>query len=48
VPIGDIAALTGLDLGPLVAADRFTAPAPVGVGSRDRWVRLDALTGVQL
>ncbi|GAA3249859.1 hypothetical protein GCM10017691_61210 [Pseudonocardia petroleophila] len=48
VPVEDIAVLTGLDLGPLVAADRFAAPAPVGVGPRDRWVPLGSLTEVRL
>ena len=56
VPILDIATLTGLDLGPLVAADRLPAPAPVsaddlGAGSVEidrRWLRLRRLADVRL
>jgi len=48
VPIADIATLTGLDLGPLVAADRFSVLAPVGARSRERWVRLDTPAAIQL
>lgn len=47
VPVGDIAVLTGLGLGPLVAADRFTAlvpqagaDGPADRGPRAGWVRL--------
>ena len=55
VPIMDIATLTGLDLGPLVAADRLPAPAPVsaddlGEGSAEierRWIRLLRLADVR-
>ncbi len=39
VPIPDIASLTGLDLGPLVAADRLPVPAPTAARSL-RWTRL--------
>lgn len=48
VPIADIVTLTGLDLGPLVAADRFPVPPPEGTRSRDRWVLLDTPSGIQL
>lgn len=48
VPIVDIVALTGLDLGPLVAADRFPVPTPMGTRSRDRWLLLDAPARIQL
>ena len=56
VPILDIATLTGLDLGPLVAADRLPAPAPVsaddlGAGSVEidrRWIRLLHVSDVRL
>lgn len=41
VPVEDIAGLTGLDLGPLVAADRLLAPAPSATRQR-RWIRLDS------
>ena len=42
VPVVDLVALTGLDLGPLVAADRFVqAPGPSGADlQEDRWVQL--------
>ncbi len=42
VPVADVVALTGVDLGPLVAADRFVpAPGPSGVDlQQDRWVPL--------
>jgi endonuclease G len=48
VPISDIATLTGLDLGPLVAADRFRTPAPAGAEGRQRWLRLDTPSAIQL
>jgi endonuclease G len=48
VPISDIATRTGLDLGPLVAADRFQVPAPAGARERERWVRLNNPTAIQL
>lgn len=48
VPITDIAALTGLDLGPLVAADRLRVPAPAGTRERERWVHLDTPAAIQL
>ena len=56
VPIADIATLTGLDLGPLVRADRFPFPAPVPAGeltsaaavSQGRWVRLYDESDIQL
>lgn len=47
VPVADIAALTGLDLGPLVAADRLPDPGPIPVDGlspavlAERWARLD-------
>jgi endonuclease G, mitochondrial len=45
VPVSDVSTLTGLDLGPLPAADRYTAPAvPGGVPAPGRmgpaWTRL--------
>lgn len=48
VPITDIATLTGLDLGPLVAADRLLVPASTGAGPRDRWNRLSTAAEIQL
>jgi endonuclease G len=56
VPVVDVATLTGLDLGPLVAADRMPAPAtalPVDLarGSavlETRWVRLVRASDVRL
>lgn len=46
VPVADVAALTGLDLGPLVDADVLT---PVlSRGARERWVLLGAPTDVTL
>ncbi|OZM78871.1 DNA/RNA endonuclease [Pseudonocardia sp. MH-G8] len=48
VPIADVGALTGLDLGPLVGADRFPVPAAAGDRWQDRWVRLDALSAMRL
>lgn len=47
VPIADIAGLTGLDLGPLVAADRLPVPAP-SAGRAVRWVRLEAYENIRL
>ncbi|GAA3568526.1 hypothetical protein GCM10022197_25960 [Microlunatus spumicola] len=46
VPVADVAALTGLDLGPLVAADRLptTTVAPM----ETRWVRLERVRDVTL
>ena len=54
VPLPDIAVLTGLDLGPLAAADRMPAPAPVpadeltaeAVGTR--WVLLPEPSAIRL
>lgn len=42
VPVADVAALTGLDLGPLVAADRLPAGAVTGAlpAPRHHWVEL--------
>lgn len=45
VPVADIAALTGLDLGPLTAADRLTATRAAATGApevtpHDRWLPL--------
>lgn len=56
VPIMDIATLTGLDLGPLVAVDRMPAPGPMSAADLDigsaeidrRWVRLRHLSDVRL
>ena len=56
VPIADIATLTGLDLGPLVAADRLPAPVPLPAGALvpataaalGRWRRLDSTSDIQL
>ncbi|MFJ8039742.1 DNA/RNA non-specific endonuclease [Kitasatospora sp. NPDC096147] len=43
-PVADIAVLTGLDLGPLPAADRYRpAPAPEGAPPRHRWTELSEL-----
>lgn len=46
VPVADVATLTGLDLGPLVAADRLpvTPVAPTAT----RWVRLEHVRDVSL
>ena len=41
VPLVDIATLTGLDLGPLLTADRMPAPAPVPPDQLDRTVAGD-------
>jgi endonuclease G len=46
VPVADVATLTGLDLGPLVAADRL--PAPTVVPTETRWVRLEHVRDVVL
>ena len=56
MPIADIATLTGLDLGPLVAADRFPsavrAPAEVltsaTAASSGRWRQLHDLADIRL
>lgn len=56
VPLVDIATLTGVDLGPLLAADRMGAPAPVPAptlraGSAEvgnRWIELRDLSDMQL
>jgi endonuclease G len=56
VPIADIATLTGLDLGPLVAADRLPAPVPLPAGALvpataaalGRWRRLVSASDIQL
>lgn len=45
VPVADVATLTGLDLGPLVDADRLPDQVPTGAlpAPRQRWVELDTL-----
>lgn len=55
VPIVDIAGLSGLDLGPLITADRFAGaqPVPVPQLQRDssrvsRWRRLDRFDAIEL
>jgi len=48
VPIADIITLTGLDLGPLVAADRSPVPASAGARLGERWVRLDTPSAIRL
>jgi endonuclease G len=56
VPIADIATLTGLDLGPLVDADRFPAAVRVSAdmltsataAASGRWVQLHDLTDIRL
>jgi len=56
VPVVDIATLTGLDLGPLVEADRMPAPAtalpedlaPGSAALETRWVRLVRVSDVLL
>lgn len=57
VPVVDVASLTGLDLGPLVAADRMPAPASTALpedlerGSavlETRWIRLRHVSDVVL
>ena len=56
VPVVDIATLTGLDLGPLVAADRLPVPAaaravelaPGSAVLETRWVRLTRVSDVVL
>jgi endonuclease G len=56
VPVADIATLTGLDLGPLVEADRMPAPttalpvdlAPGSAALETRWVRLVRVSDVTL
>ena len=47
VPIADLAALTGIDLGPLPAADRLPAPAQTATGE-SRWRRLRQLSNQAL
>lgn len=47
VPISDIAALTGLDLGPLLAADRLSVPTPTPSRSI-RWTELGVLDDIRL
>jgi endonuclease G len=44
VPVRDVAELTGLDLGPLVAADRL----PVGLAPAARWRQLHDLQAIRL
>lgn len=48
VPVADIAQLTGLDLGPLPAADRYSAPRGAIEGSAARWREIGGFTDVQL
>ncbi|HEX8498322.1 MAG TPA: DNA/RNA non-specific endonuclease [Actinomycetales bacterium] len=50
VPVADVEALTGLDLGPLVAADQLPAGAPTGAlpAPRDRWVELTEAGSIRL
>jgi endonuclease G, mitochondrial len=54
VPLVDIATLTGLDLGPLQAADRLPSPAPVPPGdlgpsvTSERWVLLRRSSDMRL
>ena len=56
VPVVDIASLTGLDLGPLVAADRIPVPAPAlveqlsteGAVAAARWTRLSRYSDIRL
>ncbi|MCB7135551.1 DNA/RNA non-specific endonuclease [Cellulosimicrobium marinum] len=49
VPVGDVKALTGLDLGPLVAADVLVpAPAAAGVADRAGWRELGVRSDVVL
>ena len=54
VPLVDIATLTGLDLGPLLAADRMAAPAPVPADQLDRtaagerWILLHRRSEIQM
>ncbi len=49
VPVEDVAGLTGLDLGPLVAADVLVLPAgDPAPGRRGRWRELGSLDEVAL
>jgi endonuclease G len=54
VPLVDIATLTGLDLGPLPAADRLPSPAPVPAGDlsstvlSERWLLLHRSSDMRL
>jgi endonuclease G len=54
VPLVDIVALTGLDLGPLLAADRLPSPEPVPAGDLspaavgERWVLLHRSSDIRL
>ena len=50
VPVGDIATLTGLDLGPLVAADRLGDHADVGLPLpvAVTWIRLRTVADIRL
>ncbi len=56
VPVLDVASLTGLDLGPLVAADQLPAPAPAAAGQLDteaataagRWLTVTRYTDIRL
>lgn len=47
VPVSDIAALTGLDLGPLTAADRYSVPRGAS-GTAERWREIGGFADVQL
>ncbi|MGW4651538.1 DNA/RNA non-specific endonuclease [Kitasatospora sp. NPDC004289] len=48
-PVSDIAALTGLDLGPLPAADRLRpGPVPEGAPPQHRWTELSELDQIVL
>lgn len=56
VPVADIAALTGLDLGPLVAADRIPVPSPAVIEqfnteeavAAGRWIPLSRYSDIRL
>ena len=48
VPVADIAVLTGLELGPLPAADRLAAASSVEPGPRGRWVELADRAAIRL
>ena len=56
MPIADIATLTGLDLGPLVDADRFPSAVTVSAemltsaraAASGRWVQLHDLADIRL
>ncbi|PJJ62110.1 DNA/RNA non-specific endonuclease [Compostimonas suwonensis] len=47
VPVADVASLSGLDLGPLPTADRFSVARALTAGARG-WLELDALADIQL